>query len=62
MREVVEDGRALAAGTELAAEIAAQPLPALLEVKRRALLAAEHARGALFADEERVFHDALLSG
>jgi enoyl-CoA hydratase len=52
--DAVEVGLALAAG------IAAQPLPALLEVKRRALLAAEHARGPLFADEERVFRDALL--
>ena len=58
--EVADDAveRALA----LAAGIAAHPLPALLEVKRRALLAAEHARGPLFADEERVFRDALLGG
>ena len=56
--EVADDAveRALA----LAAGIAAHPLPALLEVKRRALLAAEQARGPLFADEERVFRDALL--
>ena len=60
VREVVDDGRAVEAARALAGEIAAQPLPALLEVKRRALLAAQDARGALFADEERVFRHALL--
>ena len=60
VREVVDDGRAVDAARALAGEIAAQPLPALLEVKRRALLAAAHLRGPLFADEERVFRDALL--
>lgn len=59
---VVDDARALDEGRTLAARIAAQPLPALREVKRRALLAADHARGPLFADEERVFRDALLGG
>jgi 3-hydroxypropionyl-coenzyme A dehydratase len=56
--EVAED--AVAAGLVLAGKIAAQPQPALREVKRRALLAAQHLRGPLFADEERVFRDALL--
>ena len=45
---------------ELARAIAAKPREALLEVKRRILLDAEHARGPLFADEERVFRAALL--
>ncbi len=58
VREVVDD--AAVAACALAGAIAAQPLPALLEVKRRILLAAEHARGALFADEERVLREALL--
>jgi len=58
--EVVPDDELSARSLRVAGEIAAQPLPALLEVKRRALLAAQHARGALFADEERVFRDALL--
>ena len=57
---VVPDDETVERSLELARTIAAQPLGALLEVKRRALLAAEHARGPLFADEERVFRDALL--
>jgi enoyl-CoA hydratase len=60
VREVVPDDELGERGLALGATIAAQPLPALLEVKRRALLAADHARGALFAHEERVFRDALL--
>ncbi len=51
---VVEGALAVARG------IAAQPLSALLEVKRRIMLAADQARGALFADEERVLRAALL--
>ncbi|MDX6698175.1 MAG: enoyl-CoA hydratase [Solirubrobacteraceae bacterium] len=58
--EVVPDGETVARSLELARTIASHPLPALIEVKRRALLAAEHARAPLFADEERVFRDALL--
>ncbi|MDX6643415.1 MAG: hypothetical protein QOD76_1377 [Solirubrobacteraceae bacterium] len=45
---------------ELARSIAAKPQEALIEVKRRILLAADHLRGPLFADEERVFRAALL--
>jgi enoyl-CoA hydratase len=58
--EVVPDDEVVERGLALGATIAAQPLPALREVKRRILLAAEHARGSLVADEERVFRDALL--
>jgi len=58
--EVVGDGEAVARALELAAVVASRPLPALLEVKRRALLAVEHLRGPLFADEERALRDALL--
>jgi enoyl-CoA hydratase len=57
---VVPDDEVVERGLALGATIAAQPLPALREVKRRILLAAEHARGPLVADEERVFRDALL--
>ena len=60
--EVVDDDEVVSRALELARTIAGQPLPALLEVKRRALLAAEHQRGPLFADEERVLRDALLGG
>jgi enoyl-CoA hydratase/carnithine racemase len=45
---------------ELARSIAAKPQEALIEVKRRILLAADHLRGPLFADEERMFRAALL--
>jgi enoyl-CoA hydratase/carnithine racemase len=45
---------------EVARLIAARPHDALIEVKRRILLAADHLRGPLFADEERVFRAALL--
>ena len=45
---------------EVARDIAAKPSEALLEVKRRILLYADHARGPMFADEERVFRAALL--
>jgi enoyl-CoA hydratase/carnithine racemase len=45
---------------ELARSIAAQPQEALLEVKRRILLAADLKRGPLFEDEDRVFRTALL--
>ena len=60
--EVVPDGTVVERALAVAGEIAAQPLEALLEVKRRILLASDHARGALVADEERVFREALLGG
>jgi enoyl-CoA hydratase/carnithine racemase len=58
--EVVPDHELLERALGVAYGIAAQPLDALLEVKRRILLAADLARGELFADEERVFRTALL--
>lgn len=60
--DVVPEGMAVERGLAMARGIAAQPPDALLEVKRRILLAADEARGGLFADEERVFRDALLGG
>ena len=44
----------------LAGEIARHPAETLRELKRRFLLEAQHARGPLHADEERVFRRALL--
>jgi 3-hydroxypropionyl-coenzyme A dehydratase len=58
--EVVPDEALVTRALAVAGGIAAQPLDALLEVKRRILLAAEDARGALHADEDRVFAAALL--
>jgi enoyl-CoA hydratase len=45
---------------EVARAIAAKPHATLREVKRRILLDAEHLRGHLVEDEERVFRAALL--
>ena len=58
--EVVEDAQVVPRTLALAQEIARHPLAVLVEVKRRFLLAAEHARGVLHADEERVLRRALL--
>ena len=58
--EVVPDTAIVERSLVVASGIAAQPLDALLEVKRRILLAADRARGPLFAAEERVFRAALL--
>jgi enoyl-CoA hydratase/carnithine racemase len=58
--EVVPDGALVERSLAVASGIAKQPLETLLEVKRRISLGAEHARGALHADEERVFRAALL--
>jgi enoyl-CoA hydratase/carnithine racemase len=44
----------------VAREIVRHPPETLREIKRRFLLGADHARGALHADEERVFRRALL--
>jgi enoyl-CoA hydratase/carnithine racemase len=60
--EVVPDGEVVDRALAVAGGIAAQPLPALREVKRRILLHAERQRGALVADEERVLRAALLGG
>jgi enoyl-CoA hydratase/carnithine racemase len=58
--EVVPDGALLERTLAVACEIGHQPLEALLEVKRRILLAADQARAPLHADEDRVFRAALL--
>jgi enoyl-CoA hydratase/carnithine racemase len=58
--EVVEEERVVPRTCEVAASVAERPLETLLEVKRRFLLAADTARGALHADEERVLRQALL--
>lgn len=58
--EAVPDGEVVERALAVAGAIAGHPLEALLEVKRRILLAAERARGPLFADEERAFRAALL--
>jgi enoyl-CoA hydratase/carnithine racemase len=60
--EVVPDGAVVQRSLAVASTIAEQPLEALLEVKRRIRHAADHARGPLFADEERAFRAALLGG
>jgi enoyl-CoA hydratase/carnithine racemase len=46
----------------LAERIAAMPREAQIETKRRILLDGERAFGALFAEEERLFREALLEG
>jgi enoyl-CoA hydratase len=58
--EIVPDGALVERALAVASGIGAQPLDALLEVKRRILFAADQARGALHADEDRVFRAALL--
>ena len=50
----------VARALEVARAIAATPGATLREVKRRILLDAEHLRGHLVEDEERVFRAALL--
>ena len=47
---------------EIAARMAEMPAEALRETKRRILLDGERSWGELFADEERVFRNALLDG
>ena len=60
--EVVPDTALVERSLAVGSGIAKQPLEALLEVKRRIRLAADQARGHLFADEERAFRAALLGG
>jgi enoyl-CoA hydratase/carnithine racemase len=60
VNEVVADGRAVERGLELASAIAAAPREATLETKRRILLDRGHQFGELFAEESRVFREALL--
>jgi len=58
--EVVPFDDLVARALEVARAIAATPGATLREVKRRILLDAEHLRGHLVEDEERVFRAALL--
>ena len=58
--EVLSPDDLLPRALEIAGSIARLPAWTSREVKRRFLLGAEHARGALLADEERVFRAALL--
>jgi enoyl-CoA hydratase len=58
--EVCAPDRLMPRSLELARSIARLPSWTVLEIKRRFLVGAEHARGPLFADEERVFRSALL--
>lgn len=58
--EVVEAEALLPRALERAGEIAARPHGVLVEVKRRILLDADHARGHLARDEERALRAALL--
>jgi len=58
--EVVAPEAALPRALDIARAIAAKSRATLREVKRRILLDAEHLRGPLAEDEERVFRAALL--
>jgi enoyl-CoA hydratase/carnithine racemase len=60
VNEVVRDGQAVERALELASGIAAAPRDAILETKRRVLLDRSHQLGELFAQESRVFRQALL--
>ena len=60
VNEVVADGEALERSLEVAAGIAAAPRTATLETKRKILLDRERTFGQLFAEEARVFREALL--
>jgi enoyl-CoA hydratase len=58
--EVVPSADVVTRALDIARAIAAKPHATLREVKRRILLDAEHLRGHLVEDEERVFRTALL--
>jgi enoyl-CoA hydratase/carnithine racemase len=58
--EVLAPDELLPRTLEVAHSIARLPAWTACEVKRRFLVGAEHARGALLADEERVFRAALV--
>jgi enoyl-CoA hydratase/carnithine racemase len=60
--EVCADAELRDRALALAARIAAMPRDAQVETKRRILLDGERAFGELFAEEERVFKEALLEG
>jgi enoyl-CoA hydratase/carnithine racemase len=60
VNEIVADGEALERSLAVAGGIAAAPRSATLETKRRILLDRERTFGPLFAEEARVFREALL--
>jgi enoyl-CoA hydratase len=60
VNEVVPDEECLERALELAEQIAAAPPSATLETKRRILMDRERQFGDLFAEEARVFRQALL--
>jgi enoyl-CoA hydratase len=60
VNEVAPEGQALERSLVLAGEIASAPRSATLETKRRVLLDRERTFGPLFAEEARVFREALL--
>ena len=60
VNEVTDDEQVLSRSLDLAATIAAAPRSATLESKRRILLDREREFGPLFAEEARVFREALL--
>jgi enoyl-CoA hydratase/carnithine racemase len=60
--EVSADDELRERALALATRIAGMPRQAQVETKRRILLDGERAFGALFAEEERVFKEALLEG
>src|SRR4051794_644320 len=60
INEVTDDAELLPRALDLAESIAAAPRAATLESKRRILLDREREFGPLFAEEARVFREALL--
>lgn len=60
--EVCADGDLRARALALAGQIAGMPRAAQVETKRRILLDGERSFGEMFAEEERVFNEALLEG
>jgi enoyl-CoA hydratase/carnithine racemase len=60
VNEVVADGVVLERALEVATGIAAAPIAATLETKRRILADREREFGPLFEEEKRVFREALL--
>ena len=60
VNELSDAGRSLERALAIAATIAAAPRAATLETKRRILLERERLLGELFAEEARVFREALL--
>jgi enoyl-CoA hydratase len=61
VNEVVPDEECVERSLKVAAAIAAAPRSAILETKRRILIDRERSFGDLFAEETRVFREALLA-